>query len=402
MTQLNLLTALCVIALALAKPSSAAPEATSEMGRLQKQIDTLKNELEEIRESQSEMSISMSEDQSEVRSFLSDRLTLGGFFESGIIALFGPDTATQVSASSHTLGLNIAATFNPKFRFVSQILTTLSFPLQNINNDPRAANSGQPSTRKFVGLSTLAAPAQAYVEYSASDVFRVQSGLGYVPFGFALQQRELVLFVRRGGPQLLRSSRLVSPLWTGLHVSGSMPSGENRMGYNAYSVTPIDNPHTTGGGSRLWWSSATDLINAGVSSQIGRRAGHSYRTLGVDFQLQSGPFTLVTEFAEEIVRGKNPRTAYIEPNISIYRDLVILYTFVDYARMPFNTTGSGATAVSDPFSKIEFGAGVNWLPIPATRYRFGFYFWDYVGSTSVINGQNRDFVILDLSVGVAF
>ena len=89
-------------------------------------------------------------------------------------------------------------------------------PLQNEHNDPRAASLHLPSRREFGPYAYGSILTQGYLEYDLTDSVHAQTGMGYVPFGVAFQQREPVLFIRRGGPQVLRMTNLVSPLWSGV------------------------------------------------------------------------------------------------------------------------------------------------------------------------------------------
>ena len=225
---------------------------------------------------------------------------------------------------------------------------------------------------------------------------KLQAGIGYVPFGYYPQQRELVLFVRRGGPQLLRTNDLFSALWSGLHLSGSFSSG--RSGYNLYSMNPMDNSNVMGGGGRVWAMSENDVIGGGLSTQVVKHGGHTSEILGSDIRINWKSLILTTEYAIHMTENEDPWTAYVEPAFKL-SDEFLLFTFIDYARSTLNE--SSATRI-DPYSKWEYGGGLNWLPTSFTRLRAGLTFNDYTEHTSVISGQDRDYISLDLSVGVAF
>jgi hypothetical protein len=380
------------LAAVLARPAICAPAPS-----FQEQIDQLKSRIDELQSSQQSLSLNVSENRNPVHSFLADDLAIGGFFESGIDLFTGPDTRTQVSAPSHVVGLNLSAELSENFRFVSQLLTTLNFPLVNMENDPRAAALGLPSSRKIQGATTAAAPTQAYVEYTGSDLVHIQGGLGYVPFGYALQQRELVLFVRRNGPQLLSDVNYVSPLWSGVHIGGSFFTGSSRMGYDAYSFVPLQTTNTLGGGARLWWTSPFEKISGGISTQLGKRPdSDTYRSFGADLEAHLDPFTVISEAVYTFLHAEDAWTAYVEPRLSISRD-VLLYVFADYGDDPVNALST----LAEPYRRLEYGGGLNWLPIPRTRFRLGFYNLDYLGSTQTLSGQKRDLIVLDLSAGVA-
>jgi hypothetical protein len=197
-------------ALASAAPASALPKVdAAKIDRLEKEIDALRSELLEMKSTQEDFLLDTSESAGAARSFLSDRLTFGGFFETGLTSVWGPDTMSQTAPASNAVGLNVSATFSRDLKFVGQLLSSLGIALVNADNDADAPTLGLPSSRQFTGFSTVTLPAQAYVEYAPGNTFYIQGGLGYVPFGYALQQRELVLFVRRAGPQLMRMQDLV-------------------------------------------------------------------------------------------------------------------------------------------------------------------------------------------------
>ena len=388
--------------LVFAAASNRTPSATEsselrelkELKNLKLKVDELSEQVKKLKKSHVALHPDLSEDsESTVRSFLSSHLTLGGFFESGITGFWGPDTRTQISTLNHTLGLNFAARFSEEFRFVGQIITSLYFPLINVNN----------AQRKVGSLLSTTVPAQGYAEYTAIDLLRIQAGLGYVPFGIAFQQRELVLFVRRGGPQLMRTEGFIDPFWTGIHLLGSKWIGHHQVGYNAYTFTPFESPGLLGTGLRVWWSNPQEVVTVGVSSQIAKRGSDTTCVAGIDMKFKSDSVTVLTEVAQKFMKSADsPWAAYIESNLPVFSDNILFYAFLDYANSSLSSTGVGAAALADPYRRVEYGGGFNWLPTSYTRFRIGLYFLDYVGATAVIAGQNRDFTAIDASVGVAF
>ncbi len=378
--------------------SSVVHAATPE--ELQSQLDALRVELEQLRDQQDDFYFEAAERTGSVRSFLPERLSLGGFFETAVTGIDGRDTSFQLASGSNVLGINISAIFTSEFKFVSQFLTALSIPAVNFDNDPNASSVGLPSSRQFRGLSIGAVPAQGYIEYYRDDGFRLLAGLGYVPFGFALQQRELVLFVRRGGPQLMRIQNLVEPLWSGVRASGQFVTASGRFGYDAYTFPHVSRTQMLGVGGRTWWESTEEAVHLGFSTQNGKSGVGSATTLGVDARLRLGSVTVISEWARRFTDAGDPWNIYIEPSISLTSDFLV-YTFVDYADSALNRTAELAT-LPDPFHKVEYGFGVNWLPTAFTRYRAGIVKLDYVGATAVPGGRNRDFSALDLSAAVAF
>lgn len=355
----------------------------------------LSRRLEQLEKQHQEFILQSGETHNSVNSFLRDDLTLGGFFESGFSIFDGEDTSFKALNDSNILGINLAAEFAPRLRFVSQFITGLTYPLRNPHNSP----SLTPSERKFQDPFFGALLTQGYVEYSYSEGFRIQAGTGYVPFGYALQQRELVLFVRRGGPQILRTSNLVSPLWGGLHALGDFKVGKGEWGYNAYTSNPIAGSEVSGLGGRLWWASEQEKVTAGVSSQIGKFRNHTDEIVGSDIRIKTQKYIITSEYIRHITQGEDPWSVYFEPSMYIYDETFLLYVFGDYANSSLSMAGA---SVRLPYEKWEYGAGVNWLPSVYTRIRFGLTYYDYRGSDAIVGTQNKDFYGIDLSAGVAF
>jgi hypothetical protein len=337
-----------------------------------------------------------------VRAFLKDNLTFGGYFESAVTEINGPGTDFQVANATNTLGLNLAGEFTDNLRFAAQSLFILAFNLLNPDNAPQLTTLGYPARRKFSTILPFAILTQAYLEYSPSDIFHIQGGEGYVPFGIALQQRELVLFIRRGGPQLIRIPGLASPLWNGVNIAGSAPTSSSRIGYNLYSFNNLTDTRIIGVGSRAWWQSPAEAVTVGVSSQTGRQNNLNIETLGADLRLKTGRLSMNTEYARSFGYNDNPWTAYIEPAVNVYGDSWLVYTFVDYANNSQNSTTVGTVTVADPYHRLEYGGGVNWLPTSFTRLRFGVYYLDYMDATTIAGAPERDFLATDISVAVAF
>ncbi len=336
-----------------------------------------------------------------VSPFLGEKISIGGFFESGITHLSGPDTAAQTSSNSHTLGINIAAEFNDRVRFVTQYLTGLSYTFQNANNNPNLT----PTQRQFGIPSIATLVANAYLEYRQSAAFTVQTGLGYAPFGQAFQQREPVLFKRRNGPQMVAGGDATTvgiafPLWMGLHILGNFHLGEGqRLGYDLYTFTPSTSPKTMGTGGRVWWSDSQN-VTVGLSLQGAEQVTNSYYSYGADVDVKLSSFGFVAEFARSVQSGgaESLVTYYIEPYYTFSEGKWLVYGVADYINNPNRTVG----AIADNYEKMQFGGGINWLPIPNARFRIGFLNHDYWGSTDSINGQRRDYQSLDFSTGIAF
>lgn len=367
----------------------------TQMSFADEQIDILTKRIEQLEKHQSELLLESSQSGSHVYSFLKDGLTLGGFFESSYTLLQGPDTKFQATNSSNLLGLNVAAEFSSDLHFASQLVTGLTIPLQNLHNDPRSSIK----RREYAGVGLGAVLTQGSLEYAVNDHTNIQVGFGYVPFGFAAQQREIVLFVRRGGPQILRTTELLSPLWSGAHFRQRFNSGTKVWGYNIYSFTRFEDPKIPGIGGRGWWTSNEETFMTGLSVQTAKYHGEIEEVVGADLRVRFSDFLITSEYARHLSDNKkDPWSAYFEPGYFIYQEEILLYTFIDYSESPLNRTGT----ISDPYHKYELGTGINWLPTSYTRLRMGLTYNDYVHDRAVIQGQNRDYTSLDLSVGVAF
>lgn len=333
-----------------------------------------------------------------VRSFLNTRINLGGFMESALTGIFQENRSPQAASSSTVLGINLGAVFSERLRFSSQLISGITLPIANPHDDTRASTVGVQAQRGFGAYNVTTLVTQAYGEWEGSDAFRVQGGVGYVPYGVTFQQLELVLFVRRGGPQLLRSNNeLVHPLWQGLHVRGSFSGPLFRWGYNAYTFSPVANTQKLGVGSRLWLELNRNQLLVGFSHQTASRGTHTYSTVGPDMRLRLGRVTVTSELAKGYGEGPQPWSFHLEPDVDIYGQSILLYVFGDYLESKMNKTG----ALADPYKKWEYGGGMNWLPTSFTRIRLGYAYNDYVGSYAA-NAGGRDYHALDASAGVAF
>lgn len=361
------------------------------------QIEALTKRIEQLEKQQEELLLSHEGQSNQTSSFLKDNLTLGGFFESAFTAIDGPDTRFQAMHTGSTMGLNIAAEFSEKLRFVTQTWTLLSYPIQNPHNDARVAAPAS-KTRRYGAPFFGSIVTAGYLETPLSARSTLQVGVGYVPFGYAAQQRELVLFIRRGGPQLLRINTIFQPLWSGVHLSGNFR--EANAGYNLYTMNSIDeNVNMTGVGGRAWANSPEDKFRFGLSSQVMKYGGHTSEILGADLRIDTDKMILTSEYAIHMTgEGQNPWSVYVEPALKIKDGEFLVFVFADYLKNPLNKTGT----TLDPISVMELGAGVNWLPTSNTRFRLQGAREDYLGSQSTIAGINRDFFYVDISAAVAF
>lgn len=365
-------------------------------------LQELTRRVEMLEKQNEEFLLTSSETPPPVYSFFNNKLTIGGFFEPSYTMITGPDTRFQAGSYTHLLGLNFSSDISNKFRFVSQFLTGISAPLTNPHNDPRAptVSSILEKGRKFGTFNIGALVAQGYVEYAIGQHVSIQAGLGYVPLGHYAQLREPVLFKQRNGPQILRTANLFAPLWMGFNLIANIPSING--GYNIYTAPSVDQSSKQGGGVRFWKSGHNNDYTFGLSSQIGRKDSKTYEVFGTDFKMQFEKFDFVIDYITQVRKGEDPWAVSVSPTFYIHQQEFLLYLIVDYASSALNRTGSGTLALMDPYRKWEYGTGVNWLPTSFTRYRVGFIYHDYVGGRATLLGQNRDYISLDFSVGVAF
>ncbi|MEK7357389.1 MAG: hypothetical protein AAB250_13135 [Bdellovibrionota bacterium] len=338
-----------------------------------------------------------------VRTFLSDSISFGGFFETALTGLSGADTPPQVSAHSNTLGLNVTANYSEKMRFVSQLLTGLTYVFTNPHNDFRATTPQRQFTTPLFGSLV----AQAYSEMLVEQLFNLQIGLGYVPYGHAFQQREPVLLRRRGGPQLgqagsASSPGIAHPLWMGFHLHGSKSvDASKRWGYNAYSFSPVADTKSLGVGGRTW-TTIDEKTTYGFSVQSGSMKGGSFTSYGVDIDRYAEWGGFRAEYARNFMSDgtKLAESFYVEPHYNFRPSRLIGFVTADYLDNPFNTTSP--TATSDPIMKWIYGAGLNWLPISFARFRLGVFAHRYVGTSEFSGSQRRDYESYELSSGIAF
>lgn len=377
---------------------------TSLLAATDKDIEELKKRISDLESQQEQLLLSATEPKNSVGSFLNDSLTLGGFFDGGYNFITGPDTDTQFVNNSNALGINVAADLGNKYRFVTQLVNILSIPLLNEDSDPNATTVGLPKNRHYESYNTFSVLSQGYIEYNFNRLFNLQGGLGYIPFGYALQIREPVIYVRRNGPQMVRQeTNLIPNLWSGFHLYGSKAIGTKEYGYNVYTFTPAKKAHFVGLGARSWMSVDDEKIIGGISAQIAKNEDETYKTVGADVRIDFHPFQIRAELAELISKEvQNSWSAYLEPGFWIYNEEVLWYVFGDYFFGANNETGLGTVKLPDAIQKWEYGTGFNWLPTSFTRLRLGVTYYDYVGNQSIKQGQERDFLGVDMSVGVAF
>jgi hypothetical protein len=378
--------------------AQAQTKSAQELAKIEERLKELEKKQEELLKSQTDVYFRSTEGNGRVNSYFGERMSFGGFFENALSGIWGPDTENQFSANTHLLGINIAATFNDKLRFNSQFLTGLNYSLVNAHNNPNLT----PNHRQYLTPSFGAIVSQAYTEYSVNPALNIQTGLGYAAFGNSFQQRELVLFHRRNGPQMTSTSGssgvgIAFPLWMGVHVNGAFSTDKGRTGYNAYTFSPT--PKTLGVGSRVWWEPQENLT-VGASYQAARLTNDNYYSYGSDINFKSGDYGVMAEYVRKVLYSgsSSPTSYYIEPYVNLAEGAWLIYVAADYLDNP----EGGTTTIPDPFEKWVWGGGVNWLPTPNTRFRIGYLTHEYIGETASIRGQNRSYNSIDLSCGIAF
>jgi hypothetical protein len=145
-------------------------------------------------------------------------------------------------------------------------------------------------------------------------------------------------------------------------------------------------------------------VTLGFSTQIGKRAGPTYEALGTDLKLKIERLGMDTEYAVNYsMTGVGvSRSLYIEPYYTFFNEKLLIYIAADYLDNPLGGLIGVTGTLSDPFQKWLLGGGINWLPYQFTRFRLGFLFNDYPGSTASLSGANPNYCSLDLSAGVEF
>lgn len=336
--------------------------------------------------------LTQQQEKGQVQAFLSEHLLLGGFFEHAVTGIFSKDHSYLLSANSNILGINLGAKLNDKFRLVTQELVVLAFPLTNPHDVTLRTYSSTPTI--------LALVAHAYGEYSPSEKFRIQTGLGWVPFGIMLQNREFPLLLRRGGPQIA-SGGLGMPfgLWQGLHMLGDFRTDLGTWGYDLYSLTPTTNVNRLGVGERLRWSSPQDKVKIGISSQTLQRGTDTAFNLGGDLEFKVSQFGLRTEYAQSIADGADLWTAYGQPYVEFAEGKWVLHGDVDYADRPLHASD---VATFIPFERLQMGGGVNFLPWPFLRTRLLFLYNRYLGASATSGGLTNNFYTVEYSAGIEF
>src|SRR5688572_29309094 len=106
------------IAQTSASGEASAPVKTSTSKSTEQKLKDLERRMRDFEEWYSEYYV---QSKNRVSPFLGEKITIGGFFETALTHLGGPDTQSQNSANSFLLGINLTAEFDENTRFVTQI-----------------------------------------------------------------------------------------------------------------------------------------------------------------------------------------------------------------------------------------------------------------------------------------
>lgn len=367
------------------------------------EVRVLKKKVELLEKSLSSLVVKSYDSNGRVQSFLAESLSLGGYFENSIQSIWGENTSTQTVADAHRMGINVAADLGKRFRFVGQYSAGFNYPLRNEHNNPASGSQILPPQRTYQEVTFGSLLSQGYGEYAFNENWMIQMGMGYTPFGYAFQLREPVLFIRRGGPQLIRTQGIANiiiadPFWKGLHVKGRVLE---QVGINLYTTTSLGHDGKMGGGARLFWELDDGMI-LGASTQTGRQSGVQYWSYGFDavFDFRYGGFKF--EIANNKSSLGEPVSYYFQPYIRLLQRKLTLHLDFDYLKNELGLTTLGSSSVADPYIKWEYGIGFNYQFLPNVKIRMGYILHDYTGVRSLVNTQNRDYQSLNISSGISF
>lgn len=367
--------------------------------------ETTEERLERLEKTLAEMTSKTYSRQGTLQSYLAESLYLGGFFENSITSIWGPDTPSQVVADSHRLGLNISADLHPRFRLVTQTSFGFSYAFRNEHNNPNHGSSIIPLQRAFDDVTFGSLLSQAFGEYDLGSKLKIQMGMGFTPFGRAYQVRDPVLFLKRRGPQIIRTSGvnrvvIADPFWKGFNILGSFDDKQQYQ-YNLYTTSPLDHSGKLGGGARFSWNPNSHLT-MGASTQNGHQMDKSFLSYGGDISWTGKCFGIYAEWARlESDFGDN-ESYYAQVFVKTFEQSLVFFIDSDYLKNSLGQTTVGSAAVNDPYIKREHTVGVNYYFYPNIKVRLDLIFHDYIGDRAVVSGQNRDYYSGSLSSGISF
>lgn len=367
--------------------------------------ETTEQRLDRLEKTLAEMTAKTYSRQGSLQTYLAESLYLGGFFENSITSVWGPDTPSQLVADSHRLGLNIAADLHSRFRLVTQTSFGFSYAFRNEHNNPNHGSTLIPLQRGFEDVTFGSLLSQAFGEYDWSSKLKIQMGMGFTPFGRAYQVRDPVLFLKRRGPQIIRTSGvnrvvIADPFWKGFNIVGALDDQQHYL-FNFYTTSPLDHSGKLGGGGRFSWNPESH-VTIGASSQTGHQMEESYLSYGADVSWTGERWGLYAEWARlESDVGDN-ESYYAQVFLKTFEQSLVFFVDTDYLKNSLGQTTVGSAAVNDPYIKWEHTIGVNYYFYPNIKVRFDLIYHDYVGNRSVLSGQNRDYYSGSLSSGISF
>lgn len=369
------------------------------------EIQKLNDQLKLIENTLVEMTSKTFARQGSTQAYLSESINFGGFFENSITSMWGTNTPSQTVADSTRLGLMLAADLHPGFRFVGQYSLGFSYAFRNEHNNPDHGSTLLPTTRSYEEVSFGSLLSQAFGEYEYNQAFKIQMGMGYTPFGKAYQVRDPVLFLKRRGPQFIRTSGInrifiADPFWKGIQILGAIGE-EHSFSYNLYTNTPLDHSGKMGAGSRVAFSTLKHLT-VGSSLQHGYQENFRYFTYGFDLSWIAETYGLTAEWAKNESEFANVESYYLQFFVKPFGDKILIFIDTDYIRNPLGQVTLGSAAINDPYIKWEHTLGLNYFFFPNVKVRFDFIIHDYIGDRSVLSGQNRDYYTGAISSGISF
>lgn len=367
--------------------------------------DDLTQRVEKLEQALSEIASKTYSRQGMTQAFLAESLNIGGFFENSLTTIWGPDSPSQTVADSHRLGLNLSAEIKPRLRLVTQFSLGFNYVFRNEHNNPDHGSSFVPLTRSYQEVSFGSLLSQAFGEYELSSNHRVEAGLGFVPFGRAYQVRDPVLFLKRRGPQMIRTSginRLViaDPFWKGFHLLGNLMDNQF-LTYNLYTNSPLAHSGKLGVGGRLAGQIGS-AFEWGASFQQGYQEGEAYLSTGGDLKWGGDRWGTVLEGAQFQTNMSKNESFYIQFYWLMSDPAVTLFLDLDYLKNPYGQTLLGTSSVNDPYIKYEQAVGMNYNFSANAKLRLEIVQHDYVGDRAVVSGQNRDYYSGSISSGISF
>ena len=367
--------------------------------------ETTDERLERLEKTLAEMTSKTYSRQGTLQTYLADSLYFGGFFENSITSVWGPDTPSQVVADSHRLGINMSADLHPRFRLITQTSFGFSYAFRNEHNNPNHGSSLIPLKRSFEDVTFGSLLSQAFGEYDLGSKLKIQMGMGFTAFGRAYQVRDPVLFLKRRGPQIIRTSGvnrvlIADPFWKGVNVLGAFDD-KQELQYSLYTTSPLDHSGKLGGGARFAWNPSAHMTS-GLSAQRGYQMDMSFLSYGADMSWTGERFGIYAEWAQFKSDLGDNESYYAQIFLKTLEQSLVFFVDSDYLKNTLGQTTVGSAALNDPYIKWEHTVGVNYYFYPNIKVRLDLIYHDYVGERAILSGQNRDYYSGSLSSGISF